>query len=57
MSNDDDKWPAPLTDPDEIARARKAFADTYAIRRRILRYAYLALAVLIVLVIYLAMTH
>ncbi len=56
MSADDD-WPKPLSDPEEIAKARDAFADTYSIRRRILRYAYVVVGLLAVVVIVLALTR
>ena len=53
--DEDDDFPAPLTDPNDIARARAAYQSTFDLRRRALRYAYVVLGLLIVLVLYLAM--
>ena len=55
--DDKDDWPDPIHTPEERERATKSFEATFALRRRVLRYAYVALAVLIVLVIVLATTH
>jgi len=54
---EDDDWPDPIHTPEERERATKAFTATFDLRRRVLRYAYLALALLVVLVIILALTH
>lgn len=53
--DDEDDFPPPLTDPEEIERAKQAYASTFDLRRKALRYAYVVLGLLIVLVIYLAM--
>ncbi|MCB0882977.1 MAG: hypothetical protein KDC33_12285 [Thermoleophilia bacterium] len=53
--DEDDDFPPPLKDPDDIARAKAAYNSTFELRRRALRYAYVVLGLLIVLVIYLAM--
>ena len=55
--HDDDDWPEPIQTPEERKRADEAFEATFATRRRILRYAYLGLAVRVILVIVLAITH
>jgi len=57
MADDDDRWPEPIHDDEELERARKAFADTYSIRRRILRYAYVVVGLLAIVVIVLALTR
>ncbi len=49
--------PSPIQTPEERERATKAFTATFDLRRRVLRYAYLVLALLVVLVIILALTH
>lgn len=55
--DDEDDWPEPIHTPEERERAEKAYEKTYDLRRRVLRYAYFALAVLVVIVIVLALTH
>ena len=57
MADDNDEWPKPLSDPDEIERAREAFAATADVRRRVFRYAYVGVVVLVVLVVILALTR
>lgn len=56
-TNEDDDWPEPIHTPEERERATKAFTSTFGLRRRVLRYAYLVLALLVVIVIILALTH
>jgi len=56
-TDDDDDWPEPIHTPEERQRATKAFGATFDLRRKVLRYAYLALGILVVLVIILALTH
>jgi hypothetical protein len=56
-ADDDDDWPEPIHSPAERERATKAFTATFDLRRRVLRWAYLVLALLVVLVIILALTH
>jgi len=55
--DDDDDWPEPIQSEEELQRAKRAFADTLGLRRRVLRYAYVALSLLVVLVIVLALTR
>ncbi len=55
--DEDDDWPEPISSDEELERARRAFQDTFGLRRRVLRYAYLVLGLLIVLVIVLALTR
>jgi hypothetical protein len=55
--DDEDDWPEPIRDEEELERARRAFADTFGLRRRVLRYAYVVLSLLIILVIVLAVTN
>ena len=57
MADDNAEWPKPLSDPDEIERAREAFAATADVRRRVFRYAYVGVVVLAVLVVILALTR
>jgi len=54
---DDDDWPEPIHTPEERERASKAWAATFDLRRKALRYGYLALGVLAILVIVLVLTH
>lgn len=53
----DDDWPEPIHTPEERKRAEDAYARTFDLRRRVLRWAYLVLGVLILLVVILALTH
>ncbi len=55
--DEDDDFPPPIEDPDEIERARRAYEGTFALRRRMLRYAYLVLGLLVLLVVILALTR
>ncbi len=59
MSNPDDRddWPEPIHTDEERRRAEAAYAATFALRRRVLRWAYIVLGLLIVLVVVLALTH
>lgn len=57
MAFDDDDDPPRLTDPEEIEKARKSLRGMEEVRRRALRWTYLGLAVLIVVVIVLAYTR
>lgn len=56
-TDDDDDWPEPIHTPEERKRASSAFSATFDLRRKALRYAYLALGLLIVIVIIVALTH
>ena len=56
-TDDDDDWPEPIHTPEERERAEKAYGATFDLRRRALRYAYLALGLLVVLVIIVALTR
>jgi hypothetical protein len=53
----DDDWPEPIHTPEQRERAAKAYATTFGLRRKLLRYAYLVLGLLVILVIVLALTH
>jgi len=55
--DEDDDWPDPISSDEELERARQAYQETFGLRRRVLRYAYLVLGLLIVLVIVLALTR
>ena len=52
--DDDDDWPEPEHDPEKLESARRRFAETRELRRRVLRWAYAVLAVLLIVVIVLA---
>ena len=54
---DDDDWPEPIHTEEERKRAEEAYAATFNQRRRVLRYGYLVLAILVIVVIILALTH
>ncbi len=56
-STDDDDWPEPIHTEEERKRAEEAYAATFNLRRRVLRYGYLVLGVLIIVVVILALTH
>jgi hypothetical protein len=49
--DDDEEWPKPGTDPDSIERRRETARQIAEYRRRALRWAYAALAILIVVLI------
>lgn len=55
--DDEDDFPPPLESPEELERARKAYDATFQLRRKVLRYGYLVLGLLILLVIILAITR
>lgn len=54
MADDDDDWPAPERDPEKLAIARERLAAMRETRKRMLRWTYAALAVLLIVVILLA---
>jgi hypothetical protein len=56
-SDEDDDWPEPIHTPEERKRADKAYEATFDLRRKALRYGYLVLGVLVILVIVLLLTH
>jgi hypothetical protein len=56
-TDEDDDWPEPIHTPEERERATKAFNATFDLRRKVLRYAYLALGLLVVVVIIVALTR
>lgn len=56
-NDEDDDWPEPVHTPEERKRADKAFEATFDLRRKALRYGYLVLGVLVILVIVLLLTH
>ena len=52
--DDDDEWPEPERDPEKLEIARQRFASTIHLRKRMLRWTYAALGLLLILVILLA---
>ncbi len=56
-TDDDDDWPEPIHTAEERERAATAYEATFNLRRRVLRYAYVAIAVLAILAIILGLTH
>jgi hypothetical protein len=52
--DDDDEWPEPERDPEKLEIARQRFASTLDLRKKILRWTYAALGLLLILVILLA---
>ena len=52
--DDDDEWPEPERDPEKLEIARQRLASMLDQRKRILRWTYAALGVLLILVIVLA---
>lgn len=50
-NDEDDDWPEPVHTPEERKRADQAFEATFDLRRKALRYGYLVLGVLVILVI------
>lgn len=55
--DDEDDFPPPIQDEEELQRAREAYRSTFDVRRRMLRYAYVVLGLLVLLVIILAITR
>lgn len=56
--DDDDDWPEPEHDPEKLEAARRGIAQgNDELRRRVLRYVYFGLAILLILVIVLALTR
>jgi hypothetical protein len=54
VADDDDDWPEPERDPEKLEIARQRFAATLETRKRVLRWTYAALGLLLILVILLA---
>jgi hypothetical protein len=52
--DDDDEWPEPERDPEKLALARERIASLKETRKRILRWTYAGLGVLLILVVLLA---
>jgi hypothetical protein len=52
--DDDDEWPEPERDPEKLDIARQRLASTFDLRKRILRWTYAVLGLLLILVILLA---
>jgi hypothetical protein len=52
--DDDDKWPEPERDPEKLEITRQRLASTFYLRKRILRWTYAALGLLLILVVLLA---
>jgi hypothetical protein len=53
----DDDWPEPERDPEKLAHAREVFAQSAALRQRIIRYTFMVVGVLALLVVILALTR
>lgn len=56
-NDDDDDWPEPIHTPEERKRATEAYEATFGIRKKALRWGYVVLGVLVILVIVLYFTH
>ena len=52
--DDDDEWPEPERDPEKLEITRQRLASSFDLRKRILRWTYAGLGVLLILVILLA---
>ena len=52
--DDDDDWPEPERDPEKLAIARERIAGMRETRKRLLRWTYAGLAILLIVVILLA---
>jgi len=55
--DDDDDWPEPIHTDEERDRAEQAYAKTFDQRKRVLRYAYLVLGILVLVVVVVALVH
>jgi hypothetical protein len=51
---DDDDWPEPERDPEKLERARRSIAGIADLRRRLLRWAYAIIFVLLVVIVLVA---
>ena len=54
--DDDDDW-TPDRDPESLERRRRAIAEIAGSRRRLMRWAYGIIGILLIVVIVLALTH
>ena len=52
--DDEDDWPEPERDPEKLAIARQRIAELRDTRRRLLRWTYAGLGILLIVVILLA---
>ncbi len=52
--DDDDDWPEPERDPEKLAIARRQMASLGETRKRLLRWTYAGLGILLIVVILLA---
>jgi hypothetical protein len=52
--DDEDEWPEPERDPEKLAIARERIASLRETRKRILRWTYAGLGILLILVVVLA---
>ena len=52
--DDEDDWPEPERDPETLAIARERIASLRETRKRMLRWTYAGLAILLILVVLLA---
>jgi hypothetical protein len=55
--DDEDEWPEPDRDPESLERRRRAIGEVASARRRLLRWAYAGLGILLIVVIVLALTR
>ncbi len=55
--DDDDEWPEPERDPAVLENARKELGRMQDVRKRLLRWTYAGLGLLLILVIVLATTR
>ena len=55
--DDEDEWPEPTRDPETLENARRQLRSLQEMRKRLLRWTYAGLAVLLILVIVLASTR
>jgi hypothetical protein len=53
--DDEDEWPEPDRDPESLERRRAALRQGAEARRRLLRWVYAGLAILLIVVIVLAL--
>ena len=57
VAYDDDEWPEPERDPEVLENARRQLRDLQEMRRRLLRWTYAGLGILLIIVIVLATTR
>lgn len=57
MADDDDDWKGPADDPAVIENAKQQLRKVQAVQRRALRWAYFAIAILVIIVVVVALTR